>query len=79
MLHAMLLIFNFVGVPGGVVGGPCAYYCKINVVVSSLAECILVGASSCKQGGQRNARERELATFNDDRRAVGMLNSGRQI
>ena len=35
---------------------------------------ILVGTFSCIKIDQRKARGRELATFDENRRAVGMLN-----
>ena len=35
---------------------------------------ILVGTFSCIKIDQRKARQRELATFDENRRAVGMLN-----
>ena len=48
---------------------------KINFVSLILTECtyVLVGTFSCIKIDQRKARERELATFDEDRRAVGML------
>ena len=61
--------------PGGLVGGPRAFI-TINFVGSSLTECMLVGAFSCikKKMCWRKAREREVATFDENRRAVGMRN-----
>ena len=48
---------------------------KINFVGSSLTERMLVGTFSCiKKNDWRKARERELATFDGNRRAAGMLN-----
>ena len=35
---------------------------------------ILVGLFSCIKNDERKAQERELATFDGNRRAVGMLN-----
>ena len=46
---------------------------KINFVVSSLTECILVRTFSCLKNYWRKARERESATFDENRRAVEML------
>ena len=54
------------------VGGPRAY--QDQFVGSSLSECMLVGIFSCIKkmfGGQ--PRERELATFDENQRAMGML------
>ena len=47
---------------------------KINFVGPSLTECILVGIVSRIKNDQRKSRERELATFDENRRAAGMLN-----
>ena len=48
---------------------------KINFMGSSLTERMLVGTFSCiKKNDWRKARERELAKFDENRRAVGMLN-----
>ena len=44
---------------------------KTNFVGSRLAECILVGID------KRTARERELAIFDENPRAVGILNAMR--
>ena len=47
---------------------------KIDFVGSSLTDCMLVrGTFSCIKIDWRKARERELATLNENRRAVGML------
>ena len=35
---------------------------------------VLVGTFSCIEIDKRKARERELATFDENRRAMGMLN-----
>ena len=48
---------------------------KINFVSSILPECTYSGGNfSCIKIDQRKAQERELATFDENRRAVGMLN-----
>ena len=47
---------------------------KINFVGSSIAECIAGRTFSCTKIGAREARERELETLDENRRAVGMLN-----
>ena len=48
--------------PGGLVGGPRAYYSKINLVGSRLTECILKTTFSCIKLDKRKARKRGLAT-----------------
>ena len=49
---------------------------KINFASSILTEYtyVLVGTFSCTKDDQRKARERELASFDENRRAVGTLN-----
>ena len=47
---------------------------KINFVGSRLVEFILVRTFSCIKIDEWKARKRELATFDENRRAVGMLN-----
>ena len=57
----------YTGHPGGVQGYPRA--CLVNVVSLSPPECVLVYIRrefSCAQISLRNARERELATFNEN-------------
>ena len=46
---------------------------NIRFVRSSLTECILVNTCFSVKIDWRKARERELATFDDNRRAMGML------
>ena len=46
---------------------------KINFVGSSLPECMLVGTFSRKNKMIGGKLERELATLDENRRAVGML------
>ena len=47
---------------------------KINFASSILPSAQLVGTFSCIKIDEQKARERELATFDENRRAVGMLN-----
>ena len=61
------------GVPGSLVGYPRAYQNQFREFNSHRGH-ILAGTFSCIQSDQREARERELATFDENRRAVGMLN-----
>ena len=61
------------GVPGGLVGGPRAYQDQFRGFkyhrVHARRDFFLL-----KKIDWRKARERELATFDENRRAVGMLN-----
>ena len=59
--------------PRGLVGGPRAYRNQFRGFKSHRVHA-LMGFFLHKQIHWRKARERELATFDEDRRAVGMLN-----
>ena len=63
------------GVPGGLVGGPRAYQDQFRGFKSHRVHTPR-GLFLLKQKNDwRKARERELATFDETRRAVGMLNA----
>ena len=64
-------MFHIARVPGGLVGYSRAYrnhFCEFN----SHRVHILVGTFSCKKVDWRKAQERELATFDENRREVGV-------
>ena len=50
---------------------------RINFVDPGLTKCILVNSCFCLKIDWRKARKRELAIFDENRRAVGMLNPTR--
>ena len=64
------------GVPGGLVGYPRAYQNQFLREFNShrVHIQVLVWTFSCIKNDQRKSREREFATFDENRRAVGMLN-----
>ena len=64
---------TYAGVPGGLVGYPRSCQNQSRKFNSHRVH-ILVGTFSCIKIDQRKTRERELAKFDEDRRAVGMLN-----
>ena len=70
--------FNINTCPGGVAGYSRACYIVGQFrefrVLASAYSYKFVGTSSCAQIDSLRARERELATFYESRRAVGMLN-----
>ena len=67
---------NKTGRPGGVAGCPRACYVSISWVrvPPSAYSYKFVGTFSCAQIDSQKARKLELATFDESRRAVGMLN-----
>ena len=60
------------GVPGGLIGGPRAYKYHFRGFKSHRVH-TRRGYFLHKNAGERKARERELATFEENRRAMGML------
>ena len=68
------VILSDTGVPSGSVGYPRAYENQLREFNFHRVQ-TLAGIFSCiKKNDQRKARERELATFDENRRAVGMMN-----
>ena len=66
-------ISTHAGVPGGLVGYPRACENQFREFNSHRVH-ILVGAFSCIKNDWQKARESELATFDENRRALGILN-----
>ena len=67
-----LIFHHIVGIPGGLIGGPRANQDQLRGF-KSLRACSS-GIFLAYKFDQRKARERESATFDENRRAVGMLN-----
>ena len=65
-------LYYFTPVPGGL-GDPRAYQNQFREFNSHRVP-ILVGTSSCTKIDERNAREGEMATFDENRRAAVILN-----
>ena len=76
MLPTTGFIYSYCAVDGGGVPGDLVGYPKSisRFQFSPSASSILVGTFSSIEIDWRRARERELATFDENRGAVGMLN-----
>ena len=67
-------MYNITGRPGGVSGYPRPWYRSVSQarLPTSAYSCKFVGAFSCAQIGLRKAREREVATLDENSTSSGI-------